>query len=95
MTPLDESFTFAKPCTCKPHNIQKRQTLMSPAGFELTVPTSKWQQTYTLDSAIAGIDCFNLIMKESFLLDEGWPKQPRGVPHNSVTTLLRATLLYT
>ena len=44
---------------------------MSPAGFELTVPTSKWQQTYILDSAIAGIDCFNLIMKESFLLDEG------------------------
>jgi hypothetical protein len=67
---------------------------MSPAGFETTVPVSKRYQAYILDRAITGIDCFNLITKESFLPDEGWPNQPTGEPHNSVTTRPKATLLY-
>ena len=68
---------------------------MSPVGFEPTIPASKRQQTYTLYRAITGIDCFNLITKESFLLDKVWPNQPTGEPHNSVTIRLRATILYT
>jgi hypothetical protein len=68
---------------------------MSPAGFEPTIPASKRQQTYNLGRAITGIDCFNLIIKELLLLEEAWPNLLTGELHNSVTTRLKATLLYT
>ena len=37
------------------HNIHKRQTSMSPAGFEPTIPASERPHTHALDRAATGI----------------------------------------
>jgi hypothetical protein len=44
----------AEPSTLQ-HNTYKGQTLMSPAGFEPTIPASERPQIHALDSAATGI----------------------------------------
>jgi len=46
----------AETTTCTIHNIHKRQTSMSLAGFEPAVPASKWPQTH----AATGMGCWNI-----------------------------------
>jgi len=60
------------------HNIIKRQTVITPAGFEPATPTSEWPQTYALDRAgtviaVSLIGCcdfliLNTLRTESFKL---------------------------
>jgi hypothetical protein len=47
------------------HNTHKRQTSMSPAGFESTIPASERPQTHTLDRAATGM---GLMFSLSYLL---------------------------
>ena len=49
--PLDEWSTRHRDLYPKTHNIRKRQTSMSPAGFKPLLPASKRQQTLVLDRA--------------------------------------------
>jgi len=53
--PLDEGSACRRDLYLTTHNTHNRQTSMSPAGFELTFPAIEWSQTYSLDSAAAGI----------------------------------------
>jgi hypothetical protein len=42
-------------CTCTTHNSDKRQTSMTPEGFEPEISASKRPQTYVVDRANTGI----------------------------------------
>jgi len=53
--PLDEWSTRSKDLYLTSHSTHKRQTLLPPAGFELTFPTNERPQTHALDLAITGI----------------------------------------
>ena len=54
-TPLDEWSARLKDLYLATHNTHNRQTLMSPAGFESTIPASERPQTHALDCAVTGI----------------------------------------
>jgi hypothetical protein len=47
--------TFGRDLNLITHNTHKTQTTMTPAGFEPTIPASRWSQTHALDCAAAGI----------------------------------------
>jgi hypothetical protein len=48
-TPLDERLAHRRNLYLTTHNIQKRQTSMSPVGFEPAIPPSEQPQTYAFD----------------------------------------------
>jgi len=54
-TPLDEWLVRSRDCYLTTHNTHKRQTSMTPAGFELTFTTRERPQTHALDSAATGV----------------------------------------
>jgi hypothetical protein len=45
------------------HNTHKKQTSMSPTGFEPTIPASMRPQTYALDHAATGIGRYKCVYK--------------------------------
>jgi hypothetical protein len=53
-TPLDEWSARRRDLYLKRDNTHKRQTSMTPAGFELAIPASERPQTHALDSAATG-----------------------------------------
>jgi hypothetical protein len=55
-------------CVTK-HITHKRQTSMSPPGFETTVPGSEGPQTQALDRAATGISqkCYSVVKYSVFL----------------------------
>jgi len=55
MIPLDERSARQRDLYLTTHNIHKRQTSVPPAGFETTIPASKWLQTDALGRAVKGI----------------------------------------
>jgi hypothetical protein len=50
-TPLDEWPARRRDLYLTTHNTHKKQTFMSPAGFEPTIAASERPQTHTLDRA--------------------------------------------
>jgi hypothetical protein len=54
-TPLDEWSACHRDLYLTTHNTHKRQTSMSPAGFEPTIPANERLQTDALDRAVTGI----------------------------------------
>ena len=50
-TPRDEGSVRRRDLYLTTHNIHKRQTSMSPAGFERAIPASERPQTHVLDHA--------------------------------------------
>jgi len=54
-TPPDEGSARRIYLYLTTHNTHKRQTSMSPAGFEPAIPASKRPQTYVLNRAATGI----------------------------------------
>jgi hypothetical protein len=54
-TPLDEGSALRRDLYLTTHNIPKRQTPMSSAGFEPTITTSERPQTHALDHAVVQI----------------------------------------
>jgi hypothetical protein len=54
-TPLDEEPARRRDLYLTTHNTHKRQTSMSPVGFEPTILVSEWPQTHALDRAVTGI----------------------------------------
>jgi hypothetical protein len=55
-TPLDEWSARCRDLYITTHNTHKRQTSMSPVGFEPAIPASARPQTHALDHAATGID---------------------------------------
>jgi hypothetical protein len=55
-TPLDEGSARRRDVCLTTHNTRKRQTSMSSAGFESTIPASERPQTHALDRAATGIN---------------------------------------
>jgi hypothetical protein len=55
MTPLNEWSARRRDLYLTTHNTHKRQTAMSPAGFEPALPARELLQTYALDRAVTGI----------------------------------------
>ena len=55
-TPLDEWSDRRRGLYLKTHNIQKRQTCMTPEGFEPTIPVSERSQNHALNGTATGID---------------------------------------
>jgi len=53
--PLDEGSARRRDFYLTTHNIHKRKTSMSPAGFEPEIPASERPQTHALDRAANGI----------------------------------------
>ena len=56
-TPLDEWSARRRDLYLKTHNTDKRQTSMSPVGFEPTISAGERPQTYCLDRAAPGTGC--------------------------------------
>jgi len=54
--PLDEESARRRDLHLTTHFAHKRQTSMSPAEFELTIPASERPQTHALDRVATGID---------------------------------------
>ena len=54
-TPLGEWSAGRRDLYLTTHNTQKRQTSMTPEGFEPTIPASERPQTHTLDCTATGI----------------------------------------
>ena len=54
-TPLDEWSAHRRDLYLTKHNTDKRQTFMTPAGFEPAIPASRRPQTHVLDGAATGI----------------------------------------
>jgi hypothetical protein len=54
-TPLDERSARRRDPYLTTHNIHKRQTFMTPAGFEPTIPESEWPKTHALEGVVPGI----------------------------------------
>jgi len=54
-TPLDEWSARRRDLYLTTHNTHNRQSSISPAVFEHTVPASERQQTHALDRAATGI----------------------------------------
>ena len=54
-TPLDELPARRRDLYLKTHNTHKKQTSMTPAGFEPTIPVSERPQTHALNRAATGI----------------------------------------
>jgi hypothetical protein len=54
-TPLGEGSARRRDLYLTTHNTHKKQTSMSPAGFEPTIPASERPQTHALDRAATGI----------------------------------------
>ena len=50
-TPLDEWAAWGRDIYLTLHNVHKRQTSISPTGFEPPIPAGKRPQTHTLDRA--------------------------------------------
>ena len=55
-TPLDDGSATRRDICLITHNIHKRQTSVSPAGFEPAIPASERPQTDALDRVATGID---------------------------------------
>ena len=53
-TPLDEWSARRRDLYLTTHNTHNRQTSMPPMGFEPTISTGEWPQTYALDRAATG-----------------------------------------
>ena len=66
-TPLEEGSVRRRDLYLTTHNTYKRQTSMTPAGFEPTIPARERQQTYTLRRAATGIGPFAVFVPFSFL----------------------------
>ena len=60
-TPLDEWSARRRDLYPKTHNTHKRQTLMTPTGFEPIIPGSERPQNHALDSAATRIGSKNLV----------------------------------
>ena len=56
-TRLDKGSAHYRDVYLTTHNINKRQTSMPPARFEITIPASERPQTHTLGPAATGIGC--------------------------------------
>jgi hypothetical protein len=54
-TPLDEWLVWRRDLYLTTHTTQKRQTSVSPVGFEPATLASEWPQTHALDGAARGI----------------------------------------
>jgi len=54
-TPLEEWSARRRDLYLTTHNIQKKQTIMPPAGFEPTISEGERPQTYALDRAATGM----------------------------------------
>ena len=50
-TPLDERSVHRGDLYLTTHNIHKRQTSMTPLGFEPTIPVGEWPPSHALDRA--------------------------------------------
>ena len=53
-TPLDQRSVRRKELYLTTHNIYNRETVMSPAEFELTIPASELPQPHALNRAVSG-----------------------------------------
>ena len=54
--PLDEWSARRRDLYLTTHNTHNRQTSLPPVGFEPTISTGEWPQTYVLDRAATGTD---------------------------------------
>ena len=59
-TPLNEWLARRRDLYLTTHNIHKRQTSMSPGGFEPAIPASERPQTYTIERAATGTGASSL-----------------------------------
>jgi hypothetical protein len=57
-TSLDEWSARHRDLYLTTHNTEKRQTSMSPVGFEPAIPSSERSQSHSLDRAAAVISCY-------------------------------------
>jgi len=57
--PLDEWSAQCRDLYQTTYNTHKRQTSLSPVGFEPTIPASEWPQTHALDRTPTGINSYN------------------------------------
>jgi len=53
--PLDEGSARRRDLYPTTLNTHKRQTFISPSGFEPAIPASEWPQTHALDRAATGV----------------------------------------
>ena len=60
-TPLDEWSLRRRDLCLTTHNTHKKQTSMSPAGFEPAIPASERRQIHVLDRAATVTACWNFI----------------------------------
>jgi hypothetical protein len=63
-TPLHEGSARRRDLYLTTQNTQKRQTSMTPAGFELAIPANKWPQTHALDRDATVIGHFVLTVHQ-------------------------------
>jgi hypothetical protein len=75
-TPLDEWSARRRNLYLTAHNTHKKQTFISPAGFEPTIPAIERQQTQALDRTVAGIGCF-FYVREINMLNRLWKNHGR------------------
>jgi hypothetical protein len=61
-TPLDEGSARRRGLYLTTHNTHKRQTSMSPVGFEHTILASERPKTHPLDRTATGIGTFGYII---------------------------------
>jgi len=54
-SPLDEWWARCRELYLTTRNIHKRQTFISPAGFEPTIPANERTQTHALNRGATGI----------------------------------------
>jgi hypothetical protein len=72
-TPLDERSARRRVLNLITHNTYNRQTLMSSAGFRITIPASERPQAHTLDRAGTGIGVLSRLHRcaaKCLLLDD-------------------------
>jgi hypothetical protein len=65
-TPLEEGSVNRRDLYLTKHNVHKRQTSITSAGFEPTLPAPERPQTYTLERAAAGIGNIKIYLKKLY-----------------------------